>query len=43
VVAEAETTEELEKLSESIMVKFPEVVGVFPTYLTSDLSVFSIG
>lgn len=43
VVAEAETAGELEKLSESIMMEFPEVLGVFPTYLTSDLSVFSIG
>lgn len=40
VVAEAESAAELEKLSQSIMLEFPEVIGVFPTYLASDESAF---
>ncbi len=36
MVVEANTTEELENLSKRIMNEYEAVLGVFPTYLSSD-------
>jgi nitrate reductase NapAB chaperone NapD len=36
VVAEAHDVEQLENLSKYLMMEYENVLGVFPTYLTSD-------
>ncbi len=35
LVAEKKSAKELEQLSQYILMEFPDVIGVFPTYLTS--------
>ncbi|OQY26324.1 MAG: hypothetical protein B6244_13950 [Candidatus Cloacimonetes bacterium 4572_55] len=36
VVVEAESIEDVEKLSKRLLTEFNEIKGVFPTYVTSD-------